>query len=75
MNYAWPEGSYRTRERIFQEHVHYVMGWFWFLCHDPAVPPDIRAKMGEYGLCKDEFTDTGGWPCSTAAWRPNAGKP
>jgi hypothetical protein len=61
MNYGWPEGSYSARERLFQEHVDYVMDWFWFLCTDPAVPADIRTKMNEYGLCKDEFTDTDGW--------------
>lgn len=61
-NFAYPNGDYRTRERIFQRHLRYVMGWFWFLANDPRVPESIRTRMGEYGLCRDEFTDTGGWP-------------
>jgi hypothetical protein len=61
-NYAWPEGSYRTRERIFQEHVRYIQGYFWFMANDPRVPEGIRRRIAEYGLAKDEFRDTGGWP-------------
>jgi len=26
------------------------------------VPQDIRDEIGRFGLCKDEFLDTGGWP-------------
>jgi hypothetical protein len=29
---------------------------------EPRVPENVRAEMAEWGLCKDEFTDTGGWP-------------
>lgn len=61
-NYRWPTGSYAERERIFQAHVRYVAGWFWFLANDPSVPEDVRNRMTSWGLCKDEFVDTGGWP-------------
>lgn len=61
-SHRWPAASYPERERIFQEHVSYVAGWFWFLANDPAVPADIRREMGAWGLCRDEFTETGGWP-------------
>jgi hypothetical protein len=61
-NYRWPTASYAERERIFQAHVRYVAGWFWFMANDPSVPADVRARMAEWGLCRDEFTDTGGWP-------------
>jgi hypothetical protein len=27
-----------------------------------VVPEKIRRRMNEYGLCKDEFVATGGWP-------------
>jgi hypothetical protein len=60
-NYAWPEANYRTRERIFQAHVVYQQGWAWFLANDPAVPEAIRTKMNTFGLCRDEFPETGGW--------------
>ena len=61
-NYAWPEADYKTREKIFQAHVVYQQGLMWFLANDPAVPEECRARMSAWGLCKDEFTDTGGWP-------------
>ena len=61
-NYRWPSASYAERERIFQGHVRYVAGWFWFMANDPSVPEGVRTRMASWGLCKDEFTDTGGWP-------------
>ena len=34
----------------------------WFLANDPRVPQKVRDAVNQWGLCKDEFTDTGGWP-------------
>ncbi|MGC9327134.1 MAG: FAD-dependent oxidoreductase [Candidatus Hinthialibacter sp.] len=62
MNYEYPNGDYQTRERIFQDHVDYQMGMMWFLCNDPRVPEDVHESMNRWGLCKDEFQDTNGWP-------------
>jgi hypothetical protein len=62
MNYAWPDGDYATRDRIFREHVVYQQGLIWFLANDPSVPEPIRTKMSEWGLPKDEYPETGGWP-------------
>jgi len=62
MNYAYPEGDYAERERIFQQHVRYQQGLMWFLANDPSVPEPIRTRMSAWGLCKDEFPETGGWP-------------
>jgi hypothetical protein len=61
MNWAYPEADYATRERIFQQHLRYQMGWFYFLANDPSVPEPVRTRMCTWGLCKDEFRDTGGW--------------
>jgi hypothetical protein len=61
-NYAYPEADHATRERIFQDHVSYQQGLMYFLANDPSVPEAIRAEVGPWGLCRDEFTDTGGWP-------------
>lgn len=61
-NYAYPEAGYAERERIFQQHVTYQQGYMWFMANDPAVPPDIRAEWGAWGLAADEFAETGGWP-------------
>lgn len=61
-NHDWPTAGYAARERMFQAHVTYVQGLWWFLSNDPAVPPKIRAEAASWGLAGDEFTDTGHWP-------------
>lgn len=65
-NLNWPDGSYQEREAIFQRHVTYVQGYWWFVANDPAVgqvAPAIQARMQNWGLAADEFTETGHWPC------------
>lgn len=58
----WPEADYPTRERIFQAHVTYQQGLMWFLAHDEAVPEKVRARVLAFGLPRDQFVETGGWP-------------
>jgi hypothetical protein len=60
-SYKWPDADYREREKIFRKHVVYQQGLMWFITHDPRVPEDVRNRLAEWGLCKDEFIDTGGW--------------
>ena len=62
MNYDYPDGDYAVRGRIFNEHKDYQQGLMWFLSNDPRVPGDVRAEMSQWGLPKDEFADSGGWP-------------
>ena len=59
---AWPEADYSTREKIFQDHVNYQQGLMWFMANDPDAPEDLRSKVRVFGLPKDEFRETGGWP-------------
>jgi hypothetical protein len=61
-NYDYPEGSYAVRARLWQDHIDYVQGFYYFLAHDPRVPESLRQEVNEWGLCKDEFADTGHWP-------------
>lgn len=61
-NYAWPDGDYETREKIFQDQVNYQQGLMWFWANDPEVPPEMQAKVKMWGLTKGEFPETGGWP-------------
>jgi hypothetical protein len=62
MNYDYPEADDATRDRIFREHVVYQQGLMWFLANDPRVTARVRDEIGRWGLCKDEFIETGGWP-------------
>jgi hypothetical protein len=61
-NYGYPDGDYATRERIFQDHVSYVMGLWYFLQNDERLPEEVRESAGRWGLCRDEFTDHDHWP-------------
>jgi hypothetical protein len=61
-NYAWPEGDYPTRERIFQAHVTYQRGLYWHLANSPEIPARYREAYSRWGLAGDEFEDTGHWP-------------
>ncbi|HLV33268.1 MAG TPA: FAD-dependent oxidoreductase [Chitinispirillaceae bacterium] len=61
-NYDWPEGDYKTRERIFQNHYNFQMGIFYFCANDPRLPSIVREKTRHWGLATDEFADSGNWP-------------
>src|SRR5438874_8767196 len=62
MNWDYPEGDWATRGKIWREHLKYTQGLLYFLANNSRVPEPIRKEMGSWGLCKDEFADTGGWP-------------
>jgi hypothetical protein len=61
-NHDWPEADYATREKIFQRHVNYQMGFYWHMANSPEIPELYRKAYQRWGLPKDEFTDTGHWP-------------
>jgi hypothetical protein len=61
-NRAYPEGDEATRAAVRDRHLHYAGALLYFLATDEDVPERIRAEVGRWGRCADEFQDTGGWP-------------
>ena len=61
-SYDYPEASYERRREILKEHETYQKGWLYFIANDPRVPKDVQEEMRRWGLAKDEFTRSGGWP-------------
>ena len=61
-NYEYPDGDYATRERIWNEHIHYQKGLYFFLSTDNRVPGSLRQEVNTWGLTKDEYEDTNYWP-------------
>ncbi len=62
VNHAWPEASYAEREKLFQAHVTYQKGFYWYVANSPEVPERYRKAYAHWGLPKDEFTQTEHWP-------------
>jgi hypothetical protein len=61
-SHAWPEATYAQREQIAKDHENYHRGLLHFLATDKRVPKKVRDDMQRFGLPKDEFKDTNGWP-------------
>ena len=61
-NYDYPDADYQRRREIIEDHKRYQQGLMYFLANDPGVPADVREEMSKWGLPKDEFKATGGWP-------------
>lgn len=61
-NHAYPEGNWKLRGQIWRAHEDFERGFLFWLRTDSRVPDDVRAEIATWGLPKDEFKDTGGWP-------------
>jgi hypothetical protein len=60
-NYDYPEASYEQREQIVARHRLYQQGLMWTLANHPRMPEQVRQEVARWGMCRDEFTDGGGW--------------
>ncbi len=61
-NYDYPNASPAVRAAIWEATRHYIHGLLHFLATDARVPQTVRNEMLSWGLCADEFLETGGWP-------------
>lgn len=61
-SWDYPDADHIHREEIRDHHLHTTQGLMYFLANDPGVPAHIREETGRWGLCADEFADTGHWP-------------
>jgi hypothetical protein len=61
-SWAYPAGDYAARARIWQDHIDYTAGMFYFLANDPRVPEPLRNEIAAWGLAADEFAGTNHWP-------------
>lgn len=60
-NHTYPEASYEERERIKERHLKYQQGLMWTLAYHPRTPRQVRELVSQWGMSKDEFTETTGW--------------
>lgn len=61
-NRGYPDGDAATRAQVWNGHLAYAQSLLYHLSHADTVPDHIRTEVATWGLCADEFTDTGGWP-------------
>ncbi len=61
-SWGYVDADRATRKLIAREHQDWAQGLLYFLAHDRSVPAPIRLEVGRYGLPRDEFSDTDGWP-------------
>lgn len=61
-NHDWPEATYERREQLFQAHINYQRGLYWFIANDARIPERYRKAYSRWGLPKDEFISGEHWP-------------
>lgn len=61
MNYDYAEGTWERRQEIIKAHKDYTLGLLYFTANDPRVPVELRQKVAQWGLPKDEYTECGHW--------------
>ncbi len=61
-NYEYPDGDYKKREEIRNNHKEYIQGLLYFISNDLSVPAELREDVKKWGYAADEFTDNDYWP-------------
>ncbi len=60
-NYNYPDGNYKERRKIINEHEIYQKGLLWALANHQRIPKNIKNEFSKWGLPKDEFINNGHW--------------
>jgi hypothetical protein len=61
-SWKYPEASYQQKEAIWRDHLLYTQSFFYFISQDAKAPASLRNEVNQWGLPKDEFSDTNHWP-------------
>ena len=61
-NRDYPEGDQATRRRIERIHLDWQLGLIHFVQTDPSLPKSFREQAAAWGLCRDEFVESGHLP-------------
>jgi hypothetical protein len=61
-NQEYPDGDLAMRRHIMREHLDWQLGLLHFTQTASALPEDFRKEAATWGLCRDEFADTGHIP-------------
>ena len=61
-NYYWPKANWAWRDQFALRLRSYILGLLYFAANDDALPVDFRAKVNEWGLANDEYTDNQNFP-------------
>jgi hypothetical protein len=61
-NWDYPAASYKRKAEIVNALHQYDEGLLYFMAHDPRVPSGLQKEMNEWGMARDEFTDSDHWP-------------
>jgi len=58
----YASANWAERSKIWRAHEEYQRGLLYFLKTDDRMPEWLHIEMGKWGLAKDEFVDSAGWP-------------
>ena len=61
-NYDYPDGDAATRTRIWQDHVDYTQGFFYFLHTSPGSPPALQRRDQFMGPGEERVCQYRDWP-------------
>jgi hypothetical protein len=59
---GWATADEAGRAAIFEAHKQYTLEFYQFLTTDPVFTQAERNNIAQWGLCADEFPDTGHFP-------------